>query len=285
MSAPAAAPAPEFASFWQGPLDPIAWSCLASFAAAGAALRVYTYAESLDAPPGVEFADARTICPDETLTRRYLVAGEPSLASFADLFRYRLLRRSACCWVDADLLCLRRPDFAAAPLVFGRQPDFEGPGLINNAVLKLPSDHPLLAGLIARAEAIVDTEQPWGAIGPFLLTALADRHGVAGAARPFVHFYPIDPDAFWKPLLPEYRAEVVAATRDATFLHLWGELFTRFGYDKRVCPPVGSFLHEAFERLGAVGRFERVYEASALRALLAEWKRRAPAPRREAAVE
>jgi hypothetical protein len=283
MTERARAPAPEFATFWQGPLDALAWSCLASFAAAGASLRVYAYSGALDLPRGVEAADARAVCPDETLTGRYFVDGKPSLATFADLFRYRFIRQTGGCWVDADILCLRRPDFAADPIVFGRQADFDGPGLINNAVLKLPPDHPILADLLARAGAIVDSEQPWGAIGPFLLSALAAERGIDREARDFTQFYPIDPDEFWKPLLPERRDEVAAATAGATFLHLWGELFTRAGYDRNICPPAGSFLHEAFVRLGAVGRFARVYGADELRALVDEWQRRPPAPRRAAA--
>jgi hypothetical protein len=265
------ASAPEFATFWQGPLNAIAYSCLASFGRAGAGLRLYSYDDELLAPPGVEVADARLICPDETLLGRYLVAGKPSLATFADMFRYMLIRRTGCCWVDADILCLRRPDFSSSAIVFGRQPEFHGESVINNAVLKLPPTHPLLDDLIQHAENGLDKDQAWGAIGPFLLTELAEKHGIGDCARPFCAFYPIEPDHFWKPFLPEYRQEVALATRAATFLHLWGELIDRSGYQKSACPPEGSFLHDLFERSGTLDRFERVYGADEMRALMAEW--------------
>ena len=60
---------PEFATFWHGPLKPLAYSCLASFPHVGARLRVYSYDE-IALPSGVEAADARRICPDPSLLSR-----------------------------------------------------------------------------------------------------------------------------------------------------------------------------------------------------------------------
>jgi hypothetical protein len=263
--------APEFATFWHGPLNPLAYSCLASFAHVGADLRVYSYDDAIDPPPGVGVADARLICPDRSLLSRYLVAGKPSLATFADFFRYRMIQETGCCWVDTDIICLRKPDFVGDPIVFGRQSEAYGRSLINNAVLKLPPGHPLLQELIRRAECVVDVDQPWGAIGPFLLSDLAEEFGVDRYARDFHRFYPIEPDHFWKPLLATRRGEVATATTQATFLHLWGELFERSGYDKSACPPAGSFLFELFQRFGTLDRFKWAYDERALESRLAEW--------------
>lgn len=261
----------EFATFWRGPLNPIAYSCLASFPAVGTKLVVYSYDHRLDLPAGVEQEDARRICPDPSLLDRYRVGGKPSVAMFADMFRYLLVRDTGCCWVDADLVCLRRPDFSGEAIVYGRQAEARGKALINNAVLRLPADHPLLSDLIRHAEAAVDTDQSWGAIGPFLLTGLAEKHGVDHLARDEAEFYPIDADNFWRPLLPAFSRAVAAATRQATFLHLWSAMFERSHYDLWACPPEGSFLHAAFERLGTLGRFARLYHERALSRLLSEW--------------
>jgi hypothetical protein len=265
------AAAPEFATFWHGPLDALAYGCLASFAHFGARLRLYSYDDALDAPRGVEWADARQICPDPSRLGRYIVKDKPAIAAFADMFRYKMIGQTGCCWVDADILCLAKPDFAHEDIVFGRQPEFRGESLINNAVLKLPPADPTLAELIARAEGAVDVDQTWGAIGPFLLTEIATRNGIDRHARAFTHFYPVEPDHFWKLFLPAYRDEVAEAARGATFLHLWGELIARSGYDRSACPPAGSFLHEAFARLDVVDRFVRVYEAREVEALMAKW--------------
>lgn len=264
-------PAPPFATFWHGPLDALTAACLASFPKVGARLRVYSYEDAVTPPEGVERAEARLVCPDETLVGRYIAAGRPSIATFADMFRYRMIRETGCCWVDSDMLCLRAPDFAGEPIVFARQSPYRGEAVVNNAVLKLPPDDPTLNELIAKAESAADIDQSWGAIGPFLLTEIAERNGVARFARPFQDFYPVEPDHFWKPFLPAFRAEVEEATRAATFLHLWSELIARSGYDRSIGPPAGSFLHAVFARQGALARFSRLYEASALETLMAPW--------------
>jgi hypothetical protein len=283
LTFPAGARQPEFATFWHGPLNAIAYSCLASFPHVGAGLRLYSYDDRIDAPPGVDLADARQICPDPSLLSRYIAAGKPSLAKFADMFRYKLIRDTGCCWVDTDVLCLRKPDFSGDAFVFGRQSDAHGQSLINNAVLKLPSDHPMLSELIADAENAVDIDQPWGAIGPFLLTDLALKYGVDRYARDFFHFYPVEPKQFWKPFLPDYYDGVALAARQATFLHLWSELIERCAYDKSACPPAGSFLHKSFQSLGTLRRFERVYDASELSDRLAGWMETQPSPGETAA--
>jgi len=265
------AAATEFATFWHGPLDALTYACMASFAHFGAGLRVYTYEDAVDAPRGVELADARRICPDPSLLGRYIAKGRPSIATFADMFRYKMIRETGCCWVDSDILCLRKPDFAQEAIVFGRQSEFRGQSVINNAVLKLPPADLTLNELIGKAESAVDVDQAWGAIGPFLLTEIATRNGIDRYARAFHHFYPIEPDHFWKPFLPACRDEVAEAVREATFLHLWSELIARSGYDRSRCPPLGSFLNEVFRCLGVIDRFAGVYEAGALEALMAEW--------------
>jgi hypothetical protein len=265
------AAAPEFATFWHGPFNPTAFSCLASFAAVGASLRLYAYDLAVDAPRGVEVADARAILPDESLLSRYLSGGKTSLATFSDRFRYEMIQRTGCCWVDADVICLKRPDFSAESIVMGRQPEAHGKALVNNAIMKLPADHPVLLEMLARAEAAVDMDASWGAIGPFLLTDIAESCGVYGSARNPTDFYPVGPDQFWQMLVPCCRASVYAAVRDATFVHLWSELLRRSGYDMWACPPVGSFLHQMFERLRTLDRFRRVYGEQEILDLLAEW--------------
>jgi hypothetical protein len=275
------ADANEFATFWRGPLNPTAYSCLASFPHVGAHLRVYCY-EDLDLPAGVEWAPAQRICPDPSLLGRYLTGGKPCLAMFADMFRYKLIRDVGCCWVDSDVICLRRPDFSGEAIVYGRQAEARGKALINNAVLKLPSDHPLLIDLIRRAEDAVDIDQSWGAIGPFLLTDLAEKHHVDHLAREVLDFYPIDADHFWQPLLAAYRGAVASAARHSTFLHLWSAMFERSNYDLWACPPPRSFLHEVFQRLGTLDRFRRVYDDRELSSLLANWTAKDQPPGRTA---
>ncbi len=260
----------EFASFWHGgPLNPFAYACLATFPKAGAGIRLYSYDQSLDVPPAVRLEDARSICPDESFVRRYIAEGTPSIATFADMFRYRMIRDTGCCWVDTDFVCLTRPKFISEPYVFCCQADAVSTLLVNNAVLRLPPSEPALAELVATAESMIDVDQKWGALGPFLLTPVLEKHGLYDRALDPHVCYPIEPEQFWKPLLPDHRAEVEEALAGATLLHLWSEAYRWSGYDFATCPPPGSYLQDTFRKVGALDRFRRVCDETEVRRLMA----------------
>ena len=258
MPEAAFSPPREFASFWHGALTPFAYACLASFPRAGARLSVFTYDLSLELPPGVRLEDARQVCADESLIRRYVANGKPSIATFADMFRYRMIQETGRCWVDTDLICLEYPAFAGEPYIYCRQADAVSTLLVNNAVLRLPQAEPALAELVATAEAAAGVDQKWGALGPFLLTPVLEKHGLYGKALDPHVCYPIEPEQFWKPFLPSCHDRVAEALRGATMLHLWGEAIVWSGFDFHVCPPVGSYLHERFAAAGVLPRFSRV---------------------------
>ncbi len=260
-----------FASFWHGgALSPFAWACLASFPDQGAALTLYSYDPRLEVPPGVRLLDARGVCPDETLVSRYLANGKPSIATFADMFRYTMIRATGLCWVDTDLVCLKTPAFASAAYVYCRQADAVSTALVNNAVLRLPQDSPALAELIATADAAAGVDGRWGALGPFLLTPVLEKHGLYDRAFEPRVCYPIEPEQFWKPFLPGFRDDVARRTEGATFLHLWSEAIRWSGYDTGACPPRGSWLHERFERVGALDRFARESDEAEVLRLMGE---------------
>ncbi len=259
----------EFASFWHGgPLNPFAYACLATFPQANAEVRLYSYDARLEVPPGVRLMDARSISPDELQVRRYIVDGKPSIATFADMFRYRMIQETGCCWVDADFVCLKRPSFMGEPYIFCRQADAVSTLLVNNAVLRLPPSDGALAELVATAESMIDVDQKWGALGPFLLTPVLERHGLYHRALDPHVCYPIEPEQFWKPFLPSFRTEVEEAVAGAALLHLWSEAIRWSDYAFCVCPPVGSYLHECFRRVGALDRFSRIADEGEVRRLM-----------------
>jgi hypothetical protein len=156
------------------------------------------------------------------------------------------------------MLCLSKPAFETDGFVFCRQADAVGTSLVNNAVLRLPPTSPALAELIAAGDAAIDVDQRWGAIGPFLLTPVLFKYNLTQHALDSHVCYPVEPEQFWKLFLPSYRDWVVNAAREASFVHLWSEAIAWTGYDFWACPPPGSYLHEAFERAGALDRFHRV---------------------------
>lgn len=262
---------PQFVSFWNGELDGITYGCLSSFPYFGARLRLYSYNDKLKVPSGIELADAREICADESLVGRYIADGKAEPAKFANLFRYLLLQKTGVCWVDCDFLCLGRPNFQNDAFVFGRQFAKEHHHSINNAVLKLPSDSTVLGNLIEQASAVVDLDQQWGVIGPELLTRVFAEIGLAERARPIHDFYPIPPRSFWKPLLPQEKKSVEVAVSKSRLLHLWHNQFKRSGYDKTAAPPKGSYLHDVFARTGGLAGFSRTYQLGELIDQISYW--------------
>ena len=187
------------------------------------------------------------------------------------MFRYTMIGRTGCCWVDADILCLEKPDFAGEEIVFGRQSEVRGESVINNAVLKLPPADPTLNELIAKAEGAARRRSELGR--PRSVPADADRDAQRHRSlRARLHrLLSRRTRSFWKLFLPAYRDEVARDVRGATFLHLWGELIARSGYDRSRLPPAGSFLDEALARLGVLDRFAGAYEAGEVAALTARW--------------
>ncbi len=264
-----------FATFWRGPLPALARACLATFPARGAPLALYAY-EPLDLPPGVERRDAREIVPDPATAERYRVAGRLSAATFADRFRYELLARTDVCWVDADMALLR-PTNLSEPTIWGRQPEAKGKALINNAVLRLSPGDPVLLDMRTRARAVEGADIGWGAIGPYLLTEIAEAHGVDATASPPSRFFPVAPDDFWRLFDPASCAEIAQAAAGSDMLHLWSELWRRMNWDLDAAPPPGAYLHQVFAEVGALAVFSRTASRAEVEALAARWRAGAPA--------
>ena len=264
-----------FATFWSGRLPGLVAACLASFPARGAALTLYTYDADLAAPAGVAVRDAREICPDPGIMARYRVGGAPSPATFADRFRYEMLARTDACWVDADIVALR-PEAVRGDTIWGRQPEAKGKALINNAVLRLPPASLVLKDMLAHARAAEGRDIGWGAIGPYLLTEIAEAHGADASASPPPRFFAVAPDDFWRLFDPASRDLVVAALGEADLVHLWSELLRRVGYDFDAAPPPGAYLHEVFAAIGALSGFRRVCAAEEIAAMIARWNASAP---------
>ena len=249
----------EFASFWHGgPLNPFAYACLATFPQADAPVRLYSYDDRLELPHGVRLADARSISPDKSLVpplhrRRQAVDRDiRGYVSLPDDPGNRLL------------LGQHRPRLPEKALVPRRALHLLPPGRRRQHVAgqqcgssAAPSD-PALAELVATAESMVDVDQKWGALGPFLLTPVLEKHGLYGRALDPRVCYPIEPEQFWKPFLRGRRDWVADAARgrDAP-APLERSDPVEPSYDPPRLPSVGSYPHES-RQLGALDRFSRI---------------------------
>jgi hypothetical protein len=254
-----------------GNLSPISRACLASFVRHGHEVVLHVYERPSDAPPdGVRLADAATTIPAKRVFRHKQTG---SYALFANLFRYELLRRDQGIWIDCDLYCVRPIDIGS-PYVFG----WEWRDSINNAVLGMPPDCPILDDLIGwfdrpsplppwldqettktflarklKGEAFGVEDLPWASLGPRAVTWLLTQAGLAQHAQPRSVFYPVifgQPQLFLKSGV-DLAAMITAKTRT---IHLWNENLHRRLDQTQPGSAIHRLIHEG-----------RLFDESALR--------------------
>ena len=129
----------QLVSYWEGPVTWVERLCVASMLQHGHDLAIYTYDfETLSkCNLGPDIRDAREVAKEGGAVHRYRAAGRYDV--FTDLFRLELLRQSKGVWVDLDCY-LVRPLVPQIEYVFGQVT----PKKLNNAVLHLPSDCPMI---------------------------------------------------------------------------------------------------------------------------------------------
>lgn len=241
-------------TLWIGDaLGPVERACMLSVLRQGHALALYCYRKPSGVPDGVEICDAAEILPE----RNVFFHRSGSVAFYSDWFRYELLKRGLGTWVDTDMYLLAPLDIAQEYL-FGE----ESPGMINNAVLRLPPDSPMLPLLLEPFEkkkmpattparlrlpmkarkaltgAVDLTRLAWGSTGPLALNAFAQRFGLASRALPPDVLYPVLwTDAEW---IRDPARTLEEVTTDRTVaVHLWNECIKSFKNDPA---PAGTFL-------------------------------------------
>jgi hypothetical protein len=205
-------------------------------------------------PAGCVLEDARGVLPESAVFTHREGVGTGSYATFSNLFRYELLHARGGWWVDLDVVCVNAhwPD---AEVVLAHQ----DVNLINCAVLKFPAGHPSLVEARIRSAAGRDSAS-FTALGPKLTTELvAEGFTPASAVLPASSFYPLHYSQFWNVLDPRRTAAVDAVCAGAYGVHLWNEMFRRFGLEKTVLPPAGSWLRLVYDRLIDVRQVPREY--------------------------
>jgi len=201
----------------------------------------------------VELQDASHVLPATAVVRHR----RGSVAPFSDWFRYELLKRGLGTWIDTDMYLLRPLDEQLEHL-FGE----ERPSVINNAVLRLPANSPVLHELLSPFRGTMPAwlaprhrlsshlrkllaggvdvgAMPWGTTGPAALTAAAAKFGLSSLALPPAAFYPVPWErAHW---ILDPTLDLQQMVTDSTVgIHLWNECIRDV---KGRPPPEGSFLH------------------------------------------
>lgn len=236
---------------------------MASFVAHGHRVHLHVYEAPSAVPAGVVLQDAERILP---MRHVFVHKQSGSFAVFADWFRYRLLYEQGGIWADTDVVCL-------APLNFPTQEVFAwmDQTAINNAVLGLPSGHPLaqwMAECCQHPHRVLPYDDArtrrrkwkrrllqgnargnirWGETGPDGFTAAARHFGLHDKALPFWHFYPIHYQN-WRCVFDGSLPHDTGLLTGCYALHLWNEMSRRDrNFDKNARFP----SHSLFEQLCA----------------------------------
>lgn len=258
----------EVGTLWIG--GELSWMeqlCLKSFVDQGQKITLFSYDDIPNVPEGVIRRDGREVLDTDNFLK---YEKKDSFALFADLFRLHMLAKNpGMIWVDTDVYCLR-PMTYDTPDVLG----FELPGgqRVNNAVLGLAPDSPLLAAMLdytadpfavppfvrpklrdefaqaaAEGQPVHVSQQPWGVWGPMMVTHFVHHLELAAKVLPQEAFYPIafpDRQRFFKPV-----AEVEAMlSPQTTALHLWASNKRELGMRYMGLPPKGSYLDMLVKR-------------------------------------
>lgn len=230
---------PVFSLWIDGALRRQERACLGSFVAAGHRVTLHTYGDVPNVPDGVDLRSANEIMP---LREAEDLGPSASPALIADKFRYRALQDGAGIWVDTDVYCLR-PIGIDGDFVAG----WESDKFINNAVLYIRRDHPILAEMLhfagtvnripwwvplrqaiplhlrrLRGQDVWPADMPRATFGPKGLTALARKHAVLAQAQPREVFYPLHPRRALDVFAPGIKLADVTTDASLT-LHLWNE--------------------------------------------------------------
>jgi hypothetical protein len=238
-------------------LGPIERACLRSVLRQAHRVALYCYREPQGIPQGVELRDASGILPEHTVFRHR----NGSVAPFSDWFRYELLKRQLGTWIDTDMYLLA-PLPTQQDYLFGQ----EKLGVLNNAVLRLPSNSPLWDELLSPfrgrtpywlrpryriqsrfREWVVGSasvrSMPFGTTGPAALTAAAAKFDLLGKAEPPARFYPVPWERADWILDPSQPLEAMVSNATVG-IHLWNECIRRLQLHT---PPPNSFLARLYE--------------------------------------
>ena len=229
----------------EGPLSFLEQLCIVSFLDAGQHVKLYTYKDVSNVPDGVEICDAQIILPSEEFVTHTRTG---SVAPHADKFRYRMLAQEPdLIWADTDAYCVK-PFTTDNDHFHGWLGDNE----INNGVLRLPTDSPVLLDLIAHTEDPYSIppwlprwmqrklqkykdagepkhagEMPWGVWGPRALTWLLLQHDEAQYSLPKHALYPV-PYRNRRKLARPNRSVDAYLHEDTFSIHFYGRRMRAF---------------------------------------------------------
>ncbi len=260
----------EVGTLWIG--GRLSWMeqlCLKSFVDAGQKITLFHYEDIPNIPDGVICRDGREVLDTDDFIK---YEKKNSYALFADLFRLHMIHRNpGMIWVDTDVYCQRPIDYDD-DYVFGYElPDSDR---VNNAVLGLPADSPVMAEMLAftsdrysiapflarkdqqqfhaareNGSPVHVSQQPWGVWGPMMLTHYVRKFGLKDHVQPLAAFYPV---TFRERTLfnRSMRKVTLQITEQTTGLHVWASNKRELGNHYMGLPSQESWWAMALDKHG-----------------------------------
>jgi hypothetical protein len=230
----------EFNSVWIGDrLLAIANACINSFKLHGHRFNLYTYNFVHDVPDFVERRDAQALVPRDKIFQAH-----GGWETATEQVGYQILSKIGGWLVDNDVVCNADavPDVEIA---FAE----ECVGLINNAVLKFPKNHPAISNLLNYVSTIDPVNSKWGSTGPLALTKVFNELELGDYKMGIAEFYPLHWKEAPKLVFPEFTDEVLAKIAESPFIHLWGATLREIGFDCAKWSPIeGSYLDILYKK-------------------------------------
>lgn len=224
-------------------LGPIEYASITSFLRHGYRYHLYCYSNIANLPPGIIIKDANDILPESRVFYRRRGLGHGSVATFADLFRYKLLMEKGGWWVDTDMICIKPFDFPE-PIVFASEDTLYLMIKLTNAAIKLPKGHLVAQHCFEAAEQQDRDQLRWGKTGPDLITRIVREHKLQQFVKPPAVFCPI-PWWKWKSVLhPDPSACNERMKPETRAVHLWHEMWRRAGIHREMVYSSESFFSQ-----------------------------------------
>jgi mannosyltransferase OCH1-like enzyme len=200
----------------------------------GHSFTLYLYDEGIECFSEVTRKDANSI-----INRNQIFKIANSYASFADVFRYQMVRETGLIWTDLDYLCLK-PDWKFGPYVFGES---SGGEAINNGIFSAPQNSLLLHQLIKVSSHYDRSKIVWGEIGPILLTEMVKKLNLNHYVQNMNVFHPLNYWEYFEMFDANKKDSVLARTEKSHAISLYNHMISLGEIDKNIFPDGSALLH------------------------------------------
>jgi hypothetical protein len=219
-------------SLWIGDrLSPLEVMCIKSFLDNGHDFHLYTYGDIKNIPLNTTIKDANEILPESEIFRY----NNGSVSAFSNWFRYKLLYERGGWWVDTDIVC-NKPFDDNAPQIFTSEFTGEGHKHATTGVIKTILGCSVMKYCWDYCQKRGKLNLPWGEIGPRLLNKAINELNKTELVADPIYYHPFHYEQTNKLIVPNG----LSAPEESYSLHLWNEMWSRYGIDKNETYPVDS---------------------------------------------